>query len=612
MKRDPEAGRAAAVGHAAGARRADSSVDSFGLPAPITDIITRTVRSTRLWRGERAEVARELASHFAEGLAAGRSERDLIDSFGDAGETARLIRRAVKRRRPLVWRAAARTAKGAVVATLAVVALFVVYAIRFSMGDPSVTRNFTAELNARHANVPASERAWPVYVRAVPAFTRESQVVRGEWPGVRPGDDAWDATVGWLTANAGALAIIRDAASRPTLGLDVSNAHDPAYVAARAEANGEPYELTEREENPTLITILLPQLGEFRQFAVALVQDASVAGHEGDGGRVAANMAAVSGLARHAAEQPFLISTLVAIAITHMQCEHLMRLLADHGDAFSDAHLRELAHLLGSPRTEDALRIDFSAEIAYFEDFVQRAYTDDGRGGGRLTPEGFRFLSTIESIFAPDAVGVQHDVLADTVVGPLAAIVMGDRREITDMHARLMGEARAIASQPLWRMDSARFDALADGLSSTPLRTARYLPVSWIIPVAPRSHAASQVAIGTRDAALVAIALELHRRRHGEYPAALDELVPVFLPAVPPDRFDGNPLRYALRDGRPLLYSIGVDGIDDAGVPPKKGPRGAGQWRSAPELAASLATQMGRDRHIGDWVFLPVFEPTEE
>ncbi|MCZ7634158.1 MAG: hypothetical protein M5U20_11870 [Phycisphaerales bacterium] len=30
------------------------------------------------------------------------------------------------------------------------------------------------------------------------------------------------------------------------------------------------------------------------------------------------------------------------------------------------------------------------------------------------------------------------------------------------------------------------------------------------------------------------------------------------------------------------------------------------------EIAASLTTQMGRDRHRGDWVFWPVINPPEE
>jgi hypothetical protein len=45
--------------------------------------------------------------------------------------------------------------------------------------------------------------------------------------------------------------------------------------------------------------------------------------------------------------------------------------------------------------------------------------------------------------------------------------------------------------------------------------------------------------------------------------------VPDLLPAVPPDRYDGKPLRYQLVDGKPLVYSIGSDRDDDAGRAPR-------------------------------------------
>ena len=65
------------------------------------------------------------------------------------------------------------------------------------------------------------------------------------------------------------------------------------------------------------------------------------------------------------------------------------------------------------------------------------------------------------------------------------------------------------------------------------------------------------------------------------------DLVPDLLPAVPPDRYTGNPLSYRLQDGRPLVYSVGPDQKDDAGIPmPDSG------MPSTPEfLPASIAEQ---------------------
>lgn len=47
-----------------------------------------------------------------------------------------------------------------------------------------------------------------------------------------------------------------------------------------------------------------------------------------------------------------------------------------------------------------------------------------------------------------------------------------------------------------------------------------------------------------RRRVLVALALRLHRQRHGTYPATLDELVPGLLDAVPTDPNDDRPIAY--------------------------------------------------------------------
>jgi len=71
-----------------------------------------------------------------------------------------------------------------------------------------------------------------------------------------------------------------------------------------------------------------------------------------------------------------------------------------------------------------------------------------------------------------------------------------------------------------------------------------------------------------RQLVVTAIALQRYKLRHGGYPADLNALVPDFLPAVPQDPLDGQPLRYKPnQDGTFLLYSIGEDGIDNGGDP---------------------------------------------
>ncbi len=72
---------------------------------------------------------------------------------------------------------------------------------------------------------------------------------------------------------------------------------------------------------------------------------------------------------------------------------------------------------------------------------------------------------------------------------------------------------------------------------------------------------------------VTAIALKRCQLRHGRYPDDLSALVPEFLPAMPLDPMDGRPLRYRLHaDGSFLLYSVGVDGVDNGGDPTPPAP----------------------------------------
>ncbi len=54
-------------------------------------------------------------------------------------------------------------------------------------------------------------------------------------------------------------------------------------------------------------------------------------------------------------------------------------------------------------------------------------------------------------------------------------------------------------------------------------------------------------------------AAHLYRREHGQFPNNLEALVPRYLPAVPKDPFDGQPLRYRCENGALRIWSVGSD-----------------------------------------------------
>jgi hypothetical protein len=85
--------------------------------------------------------------------------------------------------------------------------------------------------------------------------------------------------------------------------------------------------------------------------------------------------------------------------------------------------------------------------------------------------------------------------------------------------------------------------------------------------------------------------LKRYQLKHGNYPADLISLVPEFIPAVPLDPVDGQPLRYRLNaDGTFLLYSVGENGKDDGGNP-------------ALEKGVTSASFNWQNIHALDWVW---------
>ncbi len=87
--------------------------------------------------------------------------------------------------------------------------------------------------------------------------------------------------------------------------------------------------------------------------------------------------------------------------------------------------------------------------------------------------------------------------------------------------------------------------------------------------------------------ARVGVALERYWKAQGEYPEQLGALVPTYLAELPVDPVNGGALGYHRESGgHYLVYSVGLDGKDDAGKP-------------APERWSGT----GDDAVLGDWVW---------
>jgi hypothetical protein len=86
-----------------------------------------------------------------------------------------------------------------------------------------------------------------------------------------------------------------------------------------------------------------------------------------------------------------------------------------------------------------------------------------------------------------------------------------------------------------------------------------------VMPPFDRVQAASQAMRAGVDCARVAIAIERYRQANQRWPESLEELPTELLPAVPPDPYDGRPLRFRRTGYGAVIYSVGPDRTDDGG-----------------------------------------------
>jgi hypothetical protein len=322
-------------------------------------------------------------------------------------------------------------------------------------------------------------------------------------------------------------------------------------------------------------------MDELARLRRLLLADSRRAVASGEDKVFVANLRTLLGMADHLRDgSPMIMAELRAFACYGTGLQLMGTMLADKPDLLTDEDLVDLAHRFAAFSGGGTLRANLEGERLLFEDLLQRIYTDNGRGDGRLTPEGYTFLQQLHDVENPLNPRLESDW--DPIVEPLTAtalsLVTAGRKEMSQMADRLVLRFQAERAGPLWQWDVSTAEAQIQELLGSPYLKLRYWPVLYIFPGFQHVALRGEVLTQQRDATLAAIALELHHRRHGAWPQSLEELTPFPLPKVPLDRFTGQPLRFRLVDGQPLLYSTGVDRDDDGGRAHRMGNDLAQRW----------------------------------
>jgi hypothetical protein len=560
-------------------------IRSSSLPADLKHLVTQLTRRTRLWREERVDVANELIAHFTDGLAAGETESTLVQAFGNERVAARMIRRAKLRNRPLWWQIG-RVCRWMMIALLVFYALLSVY---FFIGRPTVGVDYLAIINKPILATAESDRAWPLYRRAVLGMDDAAK-----WREVFNYDmdrKHWPLIKAWLLVHKEQIDLAREGTSKPYLGNILSLSDDPELNPDPKKAVG-PF-----NEGGPLISIRLP-LNVTREMAELLTYDSKLAATQGDGTRCVQDISAVIHLANQVHRHDgFLITGLISNSIFWSAVDQTQRILHQDPSVFSDAQLQALAHELAGPKVA-ADFLNVADERLSMLDIIQRVYTDDGHADGRMTPAGIRLLS----MFPSAAVPTEHG--AEKALGPVTILVIASRKELQTEYDRGWNAFDSAAHRPLREVDINALEAPAALYRNSRFAVAKYALLGAFAPAMLSPLVRAEKCLGERDGTEVGLALELYRRHHGEYPKDLSALVPSMLPEIPADRITGEPVHYRLVDGKPLIYSVGADRVDDGGQP--------ATIRHSTDLSGAARWRPEEKTIKGDWILYPDVLPTIE
>lgn len=569
-------------------RIAFAKLDDATLPSPIDYKIRSTIKKTKLWASEREEIALELITHALDAIESGRTPDEIAESFGDPKRVAKLLRRSMKRKRPLYWRAYRNMKRATGVMVVLVVIGYASLAVRFYTGKPEIKRNFIAELNARNNGYSEDQKAWGVYREVDIAWQRHtlqawhqnrvSETIPPERQyrnellvditNMKSGDPEYQTRVEIIRSFEPELARVREAANRPIVGMpftDVSESvevEDGIWELQLQETNADP------KLQDMLIGVMLPNLNLMRQYSNLLAFDAKIAMESGDASRALDDLMAMIGIANQSNQDGFMISKLVAIAIDSVVMDRTQDWLRQYPDAWSRDELVELAHASTSMQTRRHL--SFETESMMFDDMLQRSFTDDGNGNGRMTSDGIYALTWVGGM-VPNG-GNQLDSslgfgeMVSSMTQPLSLVFMEDRKTQYSNYHEMVGSIERVIDQGPESIGQLTY---LETRSDARIQKSGVMNSFADLLVPALSSAANRVmqAQLQLDAFSTMLAIETYRRDHDQLPGSLELLVPRYLPKVPQDPFNpGHPLQYQIEETGYIVYAAGSDGDLDGGV----------------------------------------------
>ncbi len=296
---------------------------------------------------------------------------------------------------------------------------------------------------------------------------------------------------------------------------------------------------------------LFPHLARFRQAARLMVARAAVAAHDGHLDEALEWHKVIFRMSEHVAEEPTVIAQLVAIAMQAIAVRGLRPLLREA--AIDPETANGFEQCLRKVDMKAAFTNSMIGERAWGLDCFDMAYRD------------------VRSFFMDNMGGPAiHPYALPAYLGPLAGpLKKRDHLAYLDY----MGEMVRISRLPS-RIARPQMEALHADLED--LHYLQAPLTKMLAPLFPRVTSKRDQAVANIELCRMVLALKTHKYERGEYPDSLQELQETLEWQIPKDPFSGQDFIYVPEEDGFMLYSIGLNMIDDGGLPERDE---HGRWR---------------------------------
>jgi hypothetical protein len=511
------------------------------LPVCAERFIAAVVRKIRWRRRVREDVQAELTAHFEDELrnvtdSAEREKRAkrLIEEFGDAGLLAVLCRRAKKRCRPLWAKALVRSMQ----ALGGCLLYLLICSIPLFVGKPTVRVNYADWLTERWRPArPDVENARTYYEQAASLYVEppEALVARRKSPAWTVRDcneaDLWLLT-DWLSENEAAFDQFRKGANTPD--------YWPVYDVNHADRTRGDVPFMWMESN--VVPLAMEWLPRYRSLAMAWRDRVAYQVRRGELDEAMNDSTTLLRFGRHLRGKGLLIEQLVGIAIEGVGHATLLDVLQEPG--VSAKSLARVQNEFRFAFDRDRSFLDLDAEKVVWYDNIQRTFTDDGQGGGRALRRGLPF-----------AAGDWRDNLTR-----MLRFDYPDRRQTVAMVDAYFEQIQEmLRTAPNSKEPDAGQEEQVDWVQQNLLFSALKPAHERLGFLVWRAR--------TGEAALEAtVAILRYKAEKSSFPDRLEEVVAAgFLTRLPDDPFGQGPLTYRRTADGFLLYSWGLNLVDDGG-----------------------------------------------